>query len=141
MGRADVSGAQHVPAHRVAELVQIAQHLIEPEGQVASDVLEDAQARTQDGDRLSDVRPQVPLVVRPCSLASVAERLARIAAGEHVDRLDLRPVHGRDVAEVGHVRPVVGEDRTRAGFDIGNPRERATKHGMNGQVQPAVPRE
>ena len=67
---------------------------------MASDVLEDAQARTQNGDRLSDVGPQVPLVVRPCALAGVAERLAQIAARDDVDRLDLRPVDLGHVAEV-----------------------------------------
>lgn len=88
---------------------------------MAPDVLEDAQARTQHGDRLSDVRPQVPLVVRPRALAAVAERLARISARDDVNRLDGRPVDTGDVTEVGHVGPAVGEDLAGARVDVGVP--------------------
>lgn len=88
---------------------------------MAPDVLEDAQARTQHGDRPSDVRPQVPLVVRPRALAGVTERLARISAGEDVDAGHGRPVDAGDVAEVRHVGPAVGEDLAGARVDVGVP--------------------
>lgn len=88
---------------------------------MAPDVLEDAQARTQHGDRPSDVRPQVPLVVRPRALAGVTERLARISARDDVNRRDLRPVNTGDIPEIRNVRPAVGEDFAGAGVDVGVP--------------------
>ena len=88
---------------------------------MAPDVLEDAQARTQHGDRPNDVRPQVPLVVRPRALAGMTERLARISAGEDVDTRHGRPVDGCDVSEVGYVGPAVIEDLAGARVDVGVP--------------------
>jgi hypothetical protein len=40
---ADLSGLQEVPVGVIAEVVQVSEHLIEAEGEVAADVLEDAQ--------------------------------------------------------------------------------------------------
>ena len=108
---------------------------------MAPDVLEDAQARTQHGDRLSDVRPQVPLVVRPRALAGVAERLARISARDDVNRLDLRPVDLGDVAEVGHAWPPVGEHFAGAGVDVGVPQRAARQDGLYAPFEPSGPGE
>jgi hypothetical protein len=49
-------------------------------------------------------------VIGSLSLACVGERLARVAGGEDVDGLDLRPVGRLHVAVARHVGPVVGED-------------------------------
>ena len=88
MGSTHVSGAEEIPPHVVAELVQVAQHLVVAEGQVPADVLEYAQRGTQCGDTLRDVWPQVAVVLDAPTLAGRAERLAWIAAGDDVNRLD-----------------------------------------------------
>ena len=88
MSGAHVGGAQGDPAHAVAELLQVAQHLVVAEGQVPADVLKHSQAGPQDRHAVSDVGPQVAVVVHTLALACVTERLAWITTSEDVDRLD-----------------------------------------------------
>jgi hypothetical protein len=45
----------------------------------------------------------VSLILFAFPLSSVAKWLAGIAAGDDINRLHLRPVHGGDVAKVWHV--------------------------------------
>jgi hypothetical protein len=56
------------------------------------------------------------LVAKP--LAGVGYGLAGKATGHDRDGLYLRPVDGRDVAEVGHVGQSVCEDLAGAGVDV-----------------------
>jgi hypothetical protein len=67
--------------------------------------------------------------------------LAGEAAGEDVDGLHLLPVDAGDVAEVGQVGPVVGEDFTGAGVDVGHPHGFGAEEGIDGQVQARIPAE
>lgn len=68
----------------------------------------------------------------------VANVLAWETTGEHVDGFDVGPVHGGDVAEVGHVWPVVGEHRARGWVDFAEPRGVAAEDGSGGHVEAAV---
>jgi hypothetical protein len=70
--------------------------------------------------------------------AGVGEGLAGVAAAEDVDGFDGGPVDGGDVAEVGDLRPVVGEDLVGAGVDVGDPCGGAAEHGLYGGVESAV---
>lgn len=77
---------------------------------MALDVLEHGQAWPQDRHSLDHVGPEVAGVVGAETLAGVAKWLARIPATDDVHGFDGGPVHGGHVPQVGHVRPVVGED-------------------------------
>ena len=138
MGGTDVSGAEGVPTHRVAKLLEVSQHLVEPEGQVPSDVLEYAQAGTQYRDGLRDVGPQVAVIVDPLAAPCVTEWLAGEAAGDDVDRLHGGPVDLGHVAVVGDVRPVVGEHLGRGLVELDEPRGVHVEDGREGEFDPAV---
>ena len=131
MSGAHVSSAEEIPPHVVAELVQVAQHLVVAEGQVPTDVLEHTERGPEDGDRVGHVGPQVAVVVRALAAAGVTERLARIPPGEDVDRLDGGEVHGRDVAVVGDVGPVVREDARRGLVELDEPCGLAAEDGLD----------
>lgn len=74
----------------------------------------------------------------PGAAAGVTDVLAGEPGGEDVDRRDGGPVHGRDVSEVGDVRPVVGEDRGGAGVGVGDPGQFHVQHGGDGHAEAFV---
>ncbi|MCP2204004.1 hypothetical protein LX90_007733 [Lentzea flava] len=53
--------------------------------------------------------------------------------------LDLLPVHGRDVTEVGHARKPMREHRRGVRVVLDVPRDGAAEHGLNAQVEPTEP--
>lgn len=118
--------------------MEIPQYLVKAEREVPSDVLEDAQPRSKYGNPIRYVRPQVPPVGDAVASAGQAERLARIAAGEHVDRGDLVPVDLRDVPEVRHVGPVVREDPRRRILYLAVPQHLAAEDRLDANLKAAV---
>jgi hypothetical protein len=65
---------------------------------------------------------------------------AREPGGEDRDPLDLGPVNGGDVAEVGHARVAVGEHLGRGRVVVGDPREVEVPAGeAEGVFEAAVP--
>ena len=122
MAGAEVGCLDEHPLDVVAELVEVADDLIEAEGQVPPDVLKHDHWGAKDRDGVADVGPEVPIVILTQSSAGLTERLARIPAGDDVHRLDGRPVHGRDVAQVGDARRPVGEDLVCTLVHVGDPR-------------------
>lgn len=82
--------------------------------------------------------PDVPGIGYSLSVAGGAERLARVAAHEHVDGLDLGPVSGGEVADVGYAGVAVGEDSVGAVVGVGDPCEGAAERVLYGHVQAAV---
>ncbi|GAA2628025.1 hypothetical protein GCM10010307_17580 [Streptomyces vastus] len=84
------------------------------------------------------MRPEVPGILGSLPFARGAERLARIAAGENVHRLNAVPVQGGDVPEVGHLGVMVGQDARGAGVVVRHPRQLPAEHGLDGDVQAAV---
>jgi hypothetical protein len=99
-------------------------------------VLEHDKPRGKRGDGTGDMRPDSG----PVSLPQAGPRsgaghvLAGKASGEDVRAPDRGPVGGRDVAQVRHIRKMVGEDLARAGVDVCHPCELAAEHVMHGQV-------
>src|SRR5690606_7620370 len=85
-----------------------------------------------------DVRPDMAVICGSFAFSGDAERLAGVAGGEDVDRLNVGPVDGGEVAEVGHVGPVVGEDAARSRVKVVDPREGPAEHGPGGLVKSAV---
>jgi hypothetical protein len=66
----------------------------------------------------------VSVIVGSLPFAGEAERLAWVAAAQHIDRLDGRPVDGGHVAEVRRVGPPPLKHRRRVTVDLGLPPER-----------------
>jgi len=60
----------------------------------------------------------VAWVIDTLPFACRGERLARVAGREPVDRLNLRPVDGGQVAEVRHTRETLGEDQGGVRVDL-----------------------
>jgi hypothetical protein len=71
MSGPDIRSAQGVPRDGVAQLVEVADDLVESESQVPSDVLKDAEHGTQDRDSLGHIGPEVPCVIGPLACAGV----------------------------------------------------------------------
>nr|WP_264159348.1 hypothetical protein [Actinomadura rudentiformis] len=84
------------------------------------------------------MRPQVAGIGGSFPAAGNAEGLAGVAAAQHIDRRDRRPVHGGDVPEVGHARVVVGQDRGGTGIGVGDPYRLDVQDGGDRHVQAAV---
>ena len=83
--------------------------------------------------------PQVPLVIDSLPSPGMAERLTRVTARDDVDRLDLRPVDGCHVAQVGHIGPVVGEDLGRGFIPLTEPGRPGTgKHSLDSHIEAPV---
>jgi hypothetical protein len=72
----------------------------------------------------------VSLILFAFPLSSVAKWLAGIAAGDDINRLHLRPVHGGDVAKVWHVRVQLLQHCAGCGLNLGVP----SKVSTNGHV-------
>ncbi len=141
MWRANISSAHGHPAHFIVQISQIAQHVIETEREVSTHVLKHAPFGAHDSQRVCDVGPEMAVVVLPSPAPRMTKRLARVPAGDDVDGFGLRPVDGRDVAQVGDAAEAVGEDFARALVDVGHPRSGCAENLVGGVVEPAVPGE
>ena len=137
MAGADVGCSDQDPLDVVAELVQVAHHLVEAEAQVAADILEQHEGGAQNGQRVGHIGPEVALVLLAQASASLAERLARVSARDDVHARDGRPIHAGDVAQVGGVRVAVGEHLAGALVDVGHPYGAGAEHPFGGAVEPA----
>jgi hypothetical protein len=73
--------------------------------------------------------------------AGVGHVLAGKPSRKDVHGLDLGPVDGGDVAEVGDVGVAVSEDPARPRVDFGHPCGRAAEDGLRADLKPAVPGE
>lgn len=103
------------------------------------DVLEHDERRAYDGDRISDVRPYVPVVLLAEPTTCLRKRLARIPGRDDVYVADpLRPVGGGDVAEVGDSGVAVGEDFAGALVDVGDGDGFCSEHVCECQIDAAV---
>ena len=122
MAGAEVGCLDEHPLDVVAELVEVADDLIEAEGQVPPDVLEHDHWGAKDRDGVADVGPEVPIVILTQSSSGLTERLARVPAGDDVNGLDARPVNGGDIAEVGDAGCPMGEYPVCALIHVGDPR-------------------
>ncbi len=141
MAGADVGCSDQDPLDVVAELVQVAHHLVEAEAQVAADILEQHEGGAQNGQRVGHIGPEVSLVLLPQTPAGLAERLTRVSARDDVDARDGRPVDAGDVAQVGGVGVAVGEDLVRAGVHVRHPCGFGAEHVSDGTIDAAVPAE
>lgn len=110
-------------------------------GQQAAHVLRDDEARAKQADALRIVEPQAgaraPLEAR--ALAGGGYGLTAEAAGHDVHVAERCPVDRRDVLQVRHVGPVVGEHGAWSRVDVGQGDDpRIAERVLDGQVEAAV---
>jgi hypothetical protein len=83
-------------------------------------------------------RPERVPGASPARRPATETSLTREAGGEHAHPRHGRPADGGDVAEVGDVRPVAGEDAAGARVGLGVPGHGAAEHLLYGEFQAAV---
>lgn len=79
--------------------------------------------------------------MRAGAFADGRDVLAGEPAAQHVDRFDLVPADGGDVAEVRRVGPVMGEDAGDGLVEFGELDRAAAGGVLDGEVQASVPGE
>jgi hypothetical protein len=88
VGRADARSAEINRPAGVARSFQVSRYKVEPtETVLARNLLAKDNWRAALVDEVEPVRPEVPLVSSPASLACRAERLARAGSGPHASRV------------------------------------------------------
>lgn len=109
-------------------------------GEQAAHVLGDDPLRLQHVDRLRHAHPQARACagVQAGALADGGHVLAGEPAADHIDWLDLVPVDGGYVAQVRHVRPVMGEHPSRCGVELREPYGLGGEYFLDGEVEAAV---
>src|SRR5690606_14918910 len=95
---------------------------------------------TRRSSDLPQARTGPPLAVTDESLASASVRhvLTGESAGDNVYGLDLGPVGGSNVSEVGDLGPVVGEDLRRCGVELAVPGDGAADGLLDAHVEAAI---
>ena len=84
VGRAHLSRAEYAPRRSVTDLVQLFDDVAQSEGDVAFDVLEEAELGSHENNSICDERPEVTGVVFAEALAGCTEWLAGITATEDI---------------------------------------------------------
>jgi hypothetical protein len=129
-------------------LGQVSEYSIEPQRPVAGHVLQERDSGSYSANCLADVGPDVAFVIGTFPLSSVAERLARVAAGEDVgfetDAINVvgvksqgTPVHLSEVTKIWHAWVTVREYLTCRVVDLAVPRGRCAEDALGGEVETA----
>ncbi|GGY28118.1 hypothetical protein GCM10010326_22130 [Streptomyces xanthochromogenes] len=106
------------------------------------DIFDHHQSGLQDFKGAGDVQPQAGPGAGCDTGHEAGEREigAREPGDSDIDGLSRGEVDGGQVAEVGHLGPVMREDRRGARVDLGVPCDRPAEHLGHGHVEAAVPR-
>lgn len=137
MGRAGVGSSYNAPSCRHPQVGKVSEDIGKAQSEVTSDVLQHRPAWSYCAKGVPNVGPQVSVIVLAFPLACGTERLAGVSARDHVNRLNRRPIHGGDIAQVGHAWIVGGEHLAGGWLNLGVPGQVAT----HGHVKAAVSRE
>jgi hypothetical protein len=73
----------------------------------------------------------VTFIIGALSISGMAERLTRVAAREHIDRLHAGEIQRRDIAVVRNVGEVVGQDGRGRFVILHMPRHLAAQDCLN----------
>ena len=76
---------KHCPFRIEPEVGKVGEHLVEAEGEVAPDILEEGEGCTGGADDAEDVGPEVAGIVGSVAKADLGEGPARVAAEDEVD--------------------------------------------------------
>jgi len=107
----------------VAIGLQISEHLVEPQGDVTSNVLSNDPSGSDFANNSAHFRPEVARVLRASLLAGVRERLAGVASADDINwanAVGSKPScrEASHVVVAGNVGPVLGEDGTTERLDL-----------------------
>ena len=138
MASAGVGCSHNSPSCRPPHAGKVSEDNVKAQSEVASDVLQHDESRSHFANGSQDVRPQVSVIVGAFPQAGVAERLAWVAACQHVDGLNGREVHRRHVPVIGDVGVVVFKDAGGRLVVLDVPRDLAAQHRAHGHVEAAV---
>jgi hypothetical protein len=97
----------------VAETFQVSEHFVEPQGNVASNVLANDPSGSRECNDSAHLRPEIAVIFMRSLRAGVAEGLTGITAADEVDRSEPTQsacIKGVNVFKAGNARPVLGED-------------------------------
>jgi hypothetical protein len=100
MRGADFLRSEQTARSAVVHAFQVVKDLLEAERQVASDVLEEDERRSDLTDESTELRPKVPRIVSATTCSRQAERLAGVAASDEIH--DSAP---RAAVEGSEIRP------------------------------------
>jgi hypothetical protein len=134
MGRSGVGCSNNSPPRIPPHAGKVSENIGKAQSEVTSDVFQHCISGSYCAKGISDVWPEVAFIVLAFPKSCMAERLAGIAAGDDINRLHLRPVHGGDVAKVWHVRVQLLQHCAGCGLNLGVPRQVTT----DGHVEAAV---
>jgi hypothetical protein len=137
VGGSHVGCAKQAPLRIEPRFGQVPENVSEPQSEMAGHVLQHDPSGSKNANCLCDERPEVSDIFAPFALPGVAERLARVASGEDIDRLHAGPVHCGQVADVRDTRPLPLEDGAGRGLHLGVPGELGTEVRLDGEVQTA----
>jgi hypothetical protein len=130
----NVGCAENPPRSHVPELGK----LIEGGSKERSEpcgILKDQPSRSQSSHRIEYVGPEEAVIVGSLSKAGLANRLARRATAQNVDRLDRRPVHRLDVTQVRYTGVVTGQHLAGVFVHLALPRRQGAENSLHGSVE------
>jgi hypothetical protein len=95
-----VGSAYKTPSTVIPHSGKVGDDIAKSQSEVASHVLQDDEAWSKRIDGSGNIGVEVSDIILALPSACMGEWLARIPAGEDVDRFDLRPVNFRYVAKI-----------------------------------------
>jgi hypothetical protein len=102
VGGTHVGSSYNTPSRRAPQVGKVSEDNVKAQREVASHVFQHDSIGSYSANGVPDVGPEVSLIVGSFPHAGVAERLAGVAARDHIHGLHLRPVHACYVSQVGH---------------------------------------
>ena len=139
MRRTDGTSWKYKRPRGVARSLQVIKDFIESEGNVAFNVFSNNPSRRELSDKSEHFRPEVPLVIMPSALSSVAKWLAWVSSDHKFNCWQLVAAHCSNIIVNPHVRPPCRQHRLAKLVAL------AKGHGLKpgplgGNVQPTNPR-
>jgi len=98
VGGTNIGRSESSPFTRPPDFGKVSEDIGKSQSDVPRYVLQDCVAWSYCANGCEDVRPEVSFIVFALSVACVTEWLAGVAAGDDINRLNLSPVNGGDVA-------------------------------------------
>ena len=102
MRRSGVGSSYNTPACRQPQGGNVSKDIGKAQREVTSDVFQHRCSGSYCANGISDIGPQVSLIVLAFPLASVAEWLAWIATCDDINRLNICPIDLGYVTQIGH---------------------------------------
>jgi hypothetical protein len=132
---ANIGRSKSSPFRIEPDLGKVSEDIGKAQSEVTADVFQDCVSGSYCANGVKDVWPKVSDIVFAFPISCGAKWLAGIPACDYVNRLNISPVDGGDVAKVGDPWVMVREDLAGSWFNLCIP----SKIPTNGKVETAVP--